>query len=45
MTREYRKLHETFGWGLADFQAINRTAMNAAFCDDETRQRVMAKFE
>ena len=45
MTREYRKLHETFGWGLADFQAINRTAMKAAFCDDKTRQRLMAKFE
>ena len=45
MTREYRKLHETFGWGLEDFNATNRTAMNAAFCDDETRQRLMAKFE
>ncbi|OUS06802.1 adenosine deaminase [Rhodobacterales bacterium 52_120_T64] len=45
MTQEYRKLHETFGWGLTDFQAINREAMKAAFCDDETRQRIMAKFE
>lgn len=45
MTQEYRMLHETFGWGLADFQAINRTAMQAAFCDDETRQRMLSKFE
>ena len=45
MTQEYGNLHKTFGWDLADFQDINRTAMNAAFCDDETRQRVMAKFE
>ncbi|PCJ76703.1 MAG: adenosine deaminase [Rhodobacteraceae bacterium] len=45
MTREYCKLHETFGWDLADFQATNRTAMNGAFCDDTTRKRVMAKFE
>lgn len=45
MTREYTKLHEVFGWGLADFNAINQTAMNAAFCDDDTRQRLLAKFK
>lgn len=45
MTREYRMLAETFGWGVADFNEINRTAMNAAFCDDATRQNMLAKFE
>ncbi|MGE4610409.1 MAG: adenosine deaminase [Paracoccaceae bacterium] len=45
MTREYRKLHETFGWSLEDFQDMNKTAMLAAFCDDDTRQRMLAKFE
>lgn len=45
MTREYTKLHEVFGWGVADFNAINQTAMKAAFCDEETRQRIMTKFE
>ena len=45
MTREYTMLHETFGWDIADFNETNRTAMNAAFCDDETRQRLLAQFE
>ena len=45
MTHEYTKLHETFGWGVDDFNATNRTAMNAAFCDDATRLRMLAKFE
>jgi adenosine deaminase len=45
MTREYTKLHKVFGWGLEDFNAINQTAMNAAFCDDDTRQRLLAKFK
>ncbi len=37
MTREYEALAETFGWEDADFRAINRTAMEAAFCDAGTR--------
>lgn len=45
MTKEYTKLHEVFGWGIEDFNATNRTAMNAAFCDVETRQRLLAKFK
>ena len=45
MTREYTKLHETFGWVRKDFNAINRTAMNAAFCDADTRQKLLTKFE
>lgn len=45
MTREYRMLAQTFGWGIADFNEINKTAMNAAFCDDATRQDMLAKFE
>lgn len=44
MTQEYTNLANTFGWNAADFNAINQTAMNAAFCDDETRQRLLAKF-
>ncbi len=45
MAREYRKLSETFGWAEADFKAINRTAMQAAFCDIETRRRLLRLFE
>jgi len=45
MTREYQGLASTFGWGEADFAAINRDAMDAAFCDAATRQRIKAKFE
>lgn len=44
MTAEYRALSEHLGWTQADFDAINQTAMKAAFCDDATRQRMLAKF-
>ncbi len=45
MTDDYTKLNEVFGWGEAEFNSINKTAMEAAFCDEETRSRVLAKFE
>lgn len=45
MTQEYDALANGFGWGAADFRAINIAAMRAAFCDDATRDRVLAKFE
>ncbi len=44
MTQEYAHLADTFAWGRADFNAINTAAMNAAFCDEDTRQRMLAKF-
>ncbi len=44
MTAEYRGLSESLGWTQDDFNAINRTAMQAAFCDDVTRSKLMAKF-
>ncbi|MCF6271957.1 MAG: adenosine deaminase [Rhodobacteraceae bacterium] len=44
MSAEYRALNKTPGWTRADFDAINRTAMNAAFCDTETKNRLLAKF-
>ncbi|MBV0911344.1 adenosine deaminase [Anianabacter salinae] len=37
MTREFDMLADTFGWEDADFLDLNRTAMNAAFCDETTR--------
>jgi len=45
MTAEYEMLHRTFGWDEADFQAVNETALAAAFCDDETRARVAKRLE
>lgn len=45
MTREFDMLAQTFGWEDDDFRALNQTALDAAFCDDETRARVAKKLE
>ncbi|CUJ09989.1 adenosine deaminase [Cognatishimia activa] len=45
MRREYEMLHQAFGWDADDFAELNTTAAHAAFCDDETRQRVLKKLE
>ena len=45
MTSDYTNIAKTFGWSEADFAATNRAAMDAAFCDDETRQRIATKFK
>ncbi len=45
MTREYEALHRAFGWEAEDFAEINRTALDAAFCDDETRAAVAKQLE
>ncbi len=45
MCREYDMLAETFGWDDARFAQINRTAAEAAFCDDKTRARVLKRLE
>lgn len=45
MTMEYENLSKTFGWREIHFNDINRTAMNAAFCDEETRARLLSKFQ
>lgn len=45
MRDEYLNLARTFGWDEAVFTEINETAANAAFCDDETRKRVLKKLE
>ena len=44
MTREYEMLAATFGWTARDFDAMNRTALDAAFCDDATRARLKTHF-
>lgn len=45
MRREYEMLHQAFGWAEEDFTALNATALEAAFCDDNTRDRVKKKLE
>jgi len=40
MTREFDRLADAFGWEEGDFAALNRTALDAAFCDEATRARV-----
>lgn len=45
MTREYENLERAFGWDQEIFTEINRTAANAAFCDDATRARILKGLE
>lgn len=45
MTREYEGLEHAFGWDGADFAAINRTAIEAAFCDAKTKKRLEGKLK
>ena len=45
MTREYEMLHRTFEWNEDDFAALNKAALDAAFCDDDTRARIAKKLE
>jgi adenosine deaminase len=43
LSREYAKLHETFGWDTEDFFNCNRNALEAAFIPGDVRDRLMAK--
>ncbi len=45
LRREYDALAETFGWDTPDFDQITRNALDAAFCDAETRARIAARLE
>jgi len=45
MTREFDCLAETFGWEEEDFRALNTTALEAAFCDADTRARIAKRLE
>ncbi len=45
MRREYQMLADTFGWSDVDFATLNRTAAEAAFCDDQTRVKLLKKLE
>lgn len=45
MSAEFDMLHRTFGWGTDDFNDLNTTAIDAAFCDDATRTAVKTRLE
>ena len=45
MAREYELLAEAFDWDAAEFGKIARTALDAAFCDADTRARVLKQLE
>lgn len=45
MRREYDMLAQAFGWQEADFRQLNQTALDAAFCNAETKQNVANKLE
>ncbi|MGH1464949.1 MAG: adenosine deaminase [Cognatishimia sp.] len=45
MRREYQMLNQAFGYEADDFHALNTTAAQAAFCNDDTRARVLKALE
>jgi len=45
LTREYDMLAESFGWDDAVMRDVNLTAIDAAFCDADTRAKVKRKLE
>lgn len=45
MTNEYEMLSRTFGWDDDALRALNITAAEAAFCNDETRAQILKKLE
>ncbi len=45
MEREYTRLAEAFDWDEGMFMSLARTAADAAFCDDETRDKILKRLE
>jgi len=43
LSKEYEKLHETFGWDAEDFFQCNRNALKAAFVPDDVRNKLLAR--
>ncbi|MDP5306407.1 adenosine deaminase [Paracoccus spongiarum] len=44
MRREYDRLASAFGWADDEFRQMNRWAIDAAFCDEATRDRLRKEF-
>lgn len=45
MAREFDRLADAFDWDAGVFSRLNRTAMEAAFCDAATRDRILKTLE
>nr|MCW1952464.1 adenosine deaminase family protein [Octadecabacter sp.] len=45
MTDEFDMPAQTFDWGEDDFNALNQTALDAAFCDADTRASIAKRLE
>ena len=45
MTREWEMLEKTFSWNEDDLMDLNRVALDAAFCDENTRDRIRKRLE
>ena len=45
MTSEYENLSKAFGWGPDTFAALNKTALEAAFCDAKTKAKIAKKLD
>jgi len=45
MAREYEALHDAFDWDEGVFRQIARTSLDAAFCDADTRARILKRLE
>lgn len=45
MVREYEELHRAFDWDEGQFRRIARAALDAAFCDADTKAKIAKKLE
>ncbi|VDC30343.1 adenosine deaminase [Pseudogemmobacter humi] len=45
MIREYEELHRAFDWDEGQFRRLARQALDAAFCDADTKSRIAKKLE
>ncbi|PTW62499.1 adenosine deaminase [Breoghania corrubedonensis] len=45
LAREYAETARAQGWGETELDALTRTALHAAFCDEATRERLLARLE
>lgn len=45
MAREYEMLHRALDWDAGQFARLNRTALDAAFCDADTKARIAKLLE
>lgn len=45
MTHEYDRLAEAFDWDTGVFQTLAHTAAEAAFCDADTRKKILKRLE